>query len=311
MMSPVTQWLTTKSLDFITEYLKQSFLDKNIEGLIYQQNIEIIHNLKLLIDAPYKQAIMHLRLNEIECAKNKLIEALSMNEFDISARLLYIRVLLYLGYIQEAIEQYWKLYCDFTFDAALFPNPIYDIFNSTNIMEPKISERDFEFRIGHDNDFTNYQADNLLIFARGIICSWVSEKHFLGFPYCKYGMTIVDWNNNCLVERHGYHEIIYFSYNFVIYKCKENYYLFNFSLKTETFLSEEQIRKYFRRIQFNPAKYRYNADDIKRGVRHGKVFIKKGPIRIGCYSEVRCNGNFGSETVSLKYKYGTLTVHIQ
>jgi hypothetical protein len=97
--------------------------------------------LGIVIKAPYQQAVMHLREGELEKCKDKLIEAISLDELNLPAMLLYANILRFNQNYILALDVYWDVLEKFGFRQDLVPLPLFEAYR----------KKFFESRIYLDN----------------------------------------------------------------------------------------------------------------------------------------------------------------
>lgn len=65
--------------------------------------------LKVLMNAPYQQALLHLKDGELDKYKDKVIVAITQDPLNLRARILYVQLLNYFGSDDRAIEECFNL----------------------------------------------------------------------------------------------------------------------------------------------------------------------------------------------------------
>lgn len=112
-MGVVLGWAANKGLDLGENLFRELIGLKSFEAMLTEKLDLINQKLDILIGAPFRQARMHLVEGNIEKCKEKLIEAISLNEFDLPSMVLYSFLLyksgnpsLALDYFEEVIRKF-------------------------------------------------------------------------------------------------------------------------------------------------------------------------------------------------------------
>lgn len=112
MGSMIATWAFNRGLGLIEDILTEAFGRAQPEAQMRLQLDIIEKKLDLIIGAPFKQALMHLREGHRGKGKEKLIEAISLNELDLPAMALYCALLqgeqpaLALEYREEMLKKF-------------------------------------------------------------------------------------------------------------------------------------------------------------------------------------------------------------
>lgn len=122
-------WAANKGMD----YTKGSFTEMigfpSFEAVISEKLDIINQKLDVLIQAPFRQAKMHLLEGNLDKCKDKLIEAISVNEFDLPAIALYSLLLFKSGNIPLALEYFEQIIKKFGPHKNLLSDKIVDIYS--------------------------------------------------------------------------------------------------------------------------------------------------------------------------------------
>lgn len=121
-------WVAQQGLNATQAVLLEALGIPTIESAIYDKLSVIEHKLDVLIRAPFRQAQFYLRERNYDKAKDKLIEAMSFDDFDIPARYLYALILCRLGETTLGVECFDHLVAEFGPHPDLVPATIAQIY---------------------------------------------------------------------------------------------------------------------------------------------------------------------------------------
>jgi len=196
-MAILTAWIAGKGLDLSQEALGSVLGIPTFDGVARERLATIEQKLDTLIRAPFRQAQFYLRERDFASAKNKLIEAISHDEFDLSAQFLYSLILCWTGNAELGLFYLEELVHKFGPHPALIPAEIRDIFAEyITDVQPLRSIAPFKL----DMDSRAYYAAEVRCTLSGIVILW--RPH----PGTEYGggwiikvynwpqIFVYDWN---------------------------------------------------------------------------------------------------------------------
>ncbi|MBF2090119.1 MAG: hypothetical protein IGR80_07340 [Synechococcales cyanobacterium K44_A2020_017] len=187
MWNTITSWIANKGLDVSADTLKKCLSIKSREFLIQEEMQNISARLDAIIEAPYQQAVMHLREGELEKCKDKLMEAISLNELNLPAMLLYADILRFKKNYVLALDYYWDVLEKFGFRQDLVPPPLFYAYNN-KFFKTKIlldDQREIILSIGDEK-----YPEEIWCSLNGFAVRWKSSKKFLGITL--YESSIVE-----------------------------------------------------------------------------------------------------------------------
>lgn len=187
-MIKLTDWMASKGLVLAEGAIRAALDVPSFESLVKDELRLINNKLDVLLNAPYKQALMHLKEGELEKCKNKVIEAVTLNDLDLPARILYIYLLRYEEKYELALEYYWDLMERFGFRLDLIPAPILKMYSdwyfqpAMKDLNAITQERDSIFgRKGgayHEGD--NFYPRDIWCTPDQMVILWRSDRGFFG-----------------------------------------------------------------------------------------------------------------------------------
>jgi hypothetical protein len=120
----ISAWIASKGIA-LAENTVMGFLHGPDINALIKGDLETINDkLDGLIQAAFKEAIMQLREGNLVACKDKLVQAISQDELNLPAKLLYIDFLRYEGKHVLALEYYWDLIESFQLQTGLLPIPL-------------------------------------------------------------------------------------------------------------------------------------------------------------------------------------------
>src|SRR4051812_36047678 len=112
MSSIIVTWALSRGLTDLEGAIRTAAGGHTFEAVTRDQLTVIEKQLDSIIDAPFRQALMYFREGNLDKTKDKLIEAISLNELDLPANALYCTLLaatnptLALQYQEEILRKF-------------------------------------------------------------------------------------------------------------------------------------------------------------------------------------------------------------
>lgn len=126
-MEAVGSWIAKKGLSVAADTLVKELRARDLETKLERDLREINSMLEVLIHAPFKEAVLHLREGNLSLCKNKLIQAIAQDELNVPARLLYIDFLRYERKYSLALDYYWNILESFRLPSGLLPSILVEL----------------------------------------------------------------------------------------------------------------------------------------------------------------------------------------
>lgn len=284
-MNFISEWLVGKGLDASASMINKVLQIENSVARIETELATVNDKLDTLITAPYKQALLHWQEGEVEKCKDKLIEAISLDELDISAHHLYIQILIYLEKYIPALDQYWALMDKFGLRDDLVPRLLIDIYKEyLSTIKVNSVKGKYPLTVNLSGYIQNAAASR-----RGIVYRWCNaadpgNTHF----FEENGISVIDWNGNQLFSiKQGWFtgkpEIAIATNEFVVVASGSTYDIYKFSdgRKLRSKMNELEYRSLFPleyskklneiyRFEFGSGKY--NRKDLDKWKKSFNVF---------------------------------------
>lgn len=105
-------WALNKGLGGLEAVLRTLTGGRSFQAAVHDRLDLIESKLDLIVGAPFRQAIMYLREGQVERCREKLIEAMSLNELDLPAAALYCSLIaeskphLALEYVEDILRKF-------------------------------------------------------------------------------------------------------------------------------------------------------------------------------------------------------------
>jgi len=124
-MGVVVSWMLSQGLSLAAGYMEKQARDalgSESLGVAMFKKIELIdRKLDLLIQAPLREAIIHLRQGNLITCQEKLIQAIALNDLDLPALVMYCALLEREGQYDLAMEWYETIADRFGWNPAILP----------------------------------------------------------------------------------------------------------------------------------------------------------------------------------------------
>src|SRR5437660_4186135 len=129
-MGLFTNWAMNRGLSLTESALRSVLGVSSFEAMVSEKIDTINQKLDILIGAPFRQAKFHLIEGSIEKSKDKLIEAMSLNELDLPAAALYTILLFKSGNVSLALDYSELLIRKFGPHGELVSKELIDVYKS-------------------------------------------------------------------------------------------------------------------------------------------------------------------------------------
>jgi hypothetical protein len=164
VMTGIEAWCLHRGLDVAVEVLAHWLCTESTNEQL-QTGIDSINSkLDILIAAPYRQAVMHLKAGNLERGTDKLIEAMSVDELDLPARLLYCSILRQQGRYDLALDCYYEILECFGNVEGFVPPALAAAY------KPKPGE--FASRVEYIAHYPNFYPRHFYCVPAGIVTVW-------------------------------------------------------------------------------------------------------------------------------------------
>jgi hypothetical protein len=127
-MGLILVWAANKGLNLGESLFRELIGLKSFETILSEKLDLINQKLDILIGAPFRQARMHLLEGNIEKCKEKLIEAISLNEFDLPSMVLYSFLLYKSGNSSLALDYFEGIIRKFGPHPEITPKEITEVY---------------------------------------------------------------------------------------------------------------------------------------------------------------------------------------
>jgi hypothetical protein len=122
------QLATDKAQSLVEQTIEEYLNVGSIESLIYDEIKKVSNQLSLVLDAPYKEALMHFREGNIDKCRDKLITAINYDELNLPAWRLYLAILRTEKKYELVLDYGWELLHIFGFRPDLVAEPVYEAY---------------------------------------------------------------------------------------------------------------------------------------------------------------------------------------
>lgn len=247
-MGPITGFITNKALQEIWILLENSFKDT---VTLEQVSCVINDKLDLLKNASYKAACTYLREGNLEKFKEKIIDTISFDEFNLVAQLAYIKLLISEQKYQIAFEQYWNIMDKYGCISSVVPQLIIDEYvrnNHKNIVFPKGTVVLFP-GLG-DSRLKKYEVSGIWISRNIFVAEWKRPKSnwffFSKNHFDRYIISVSNVNSCQILKFQDQNvEIIAVTNMYLVLKVDYSLKLFDANGKEVSYVSESQIESLF------------------------------------------------------------------
>lgn len=216
----LTPYLVDACLNQVVNYLSVTI--GSSKDLVSHYERMINDKLSMLIDAPYKASLYHLREGDKQNAKEEIIKAISTNPFNIPARLLYISLVADSN-PKYAAELYAELFEDFTTQSDIFPTELYSCLAK--------SYRSFiRSIVSNTNSFVledyGYPTEMWLT-SHGYVILWNTDSisRFFSNMFFTYG----SWGNSREIVKMPCKSIICVTDKYICFQKGQEYRFYDFS----------------------------------------------------------------------------------
>jgi|GEM_PF-5759800 len=128
-MGVISNWAGSRGLSLSEEFFSSLMGLRSFEAIVLEKLDLIDQKLDILIEAPFQQARMHLLEGNLDRCKDKLIEAISLNELDLPAITLYALLLYQSGKIPLSLEYFEQIIRKFGPHGSLLSNRVIEIYS--------------------------------------------------------------------------------------------------------------------------------------------------------------------------------------
>ncbi len=166
-------WAGNRGLNLTEQFLRDALGLPAFETVVSEKLDIINQKLDILIESPFRQARMHLLEGNIEKCKDKLIEAISLNELDLPAITLYSMLLYKSGNIPLALNYFEEIIRKFGLHSELFSPKMIEICGEyVNEDKPLQNIQPVELK---PDDYALYPAE-INCSLSSIIINWKPKK---------------------------------------------------------------------------------------------------------------------------------------
>jgi hypothetical protein len=127
-MGILASWAANQGLSLGQDLFSDMLELPSFEGKVVKELEQINQKLNIMIGSPFRKARMHLLEGNIQRAKDCLIEAISVNEFDLPARAMYCWLLYESGNCSLAVEYFEDIVAKFGPHVEIVPEPIRNLY---------------------------------------------------------------------------------------------------------------------------------------------------------------------------------------
>jgi hypothetical protein len=173
-MDTVLSWLFNKGIEALSGVLADELerslrTEDNVEVFLRQQLADLEDKIDTVLQAPAKQALMHLKEGNLVQYRDKLIEAISHNDFDLGSLLMYINLLRREGRYCLALDYQWELMDRFGPRADIVPRPLLEVYvaKQEQALVDNAKTRKWSY------EEVDYHCREIHVSAGGVITCWV------------------------------------------------------------------------------------------------------------------------------------------
>lgn len=173
-MGVLVTWAATQGLNLGASLIGGLLGKASPDSMILEKLDLIDHKLDMLLAAPYRQAQMHFREGNLEKTKDKLIEAISLDEFDLPALAMYALLLCRTGNTDLAVDYFERLLRQFGPHVGIVPSEIVTAYRRY-LYEREPLRAIQQFHIERpDRAWTSYPTE-IRCFLSGFVVSWEAK----------------------------------------------------------------------------------------------------------------------------------------
>ena len=255
-MTILSTWIANRGLNLTESIVSRHLGLPNFQKVIDEKLSVIDKKLDILIEAPFLQAKMYLKENNLEKCKEKLIEAISLNELNLPALSLYTYLLLNNGQTELGIDYLEAILKKFGPHESILSNEIVNIYNEgVWNQKPKNNISPFDIKFG------TATPKKIICNMCNIIIHWKeygsSGGSSIAKTYNSDWIGVYDWNGNFIKSfSEGSPEIEILTEEYLILKIWKGVFFGKQVLKvfrtkdgnevsTSTNLTDEKIRRLF------------------------------------------------------------------
>lgn len=215
MNDVISGWLAKKGIELASSRVLKS-LGEVDDMATFRKDIDDINNkLDRIIGAPFREARVLVREGEIEKAKDKAIQAFSLDPLNLPAYLLYARLLCFLGKYDVALDIYWDIVDQFTTKKDLVPSWLFEQYIA-RLLKTKINAGKRRFRYYNGLDF---YATKVWCAEVGIAIRWRRKRKVMFlFESEDFANSYFTWDENVKINIPGGLGVCAITNRYVVFK---------------------------------------------------------------------------------------------
>ncbi len=173
----IISWAASKGLQIANKKMESAIMEyldgPSLGDLVRETEQTAINQISLMYNAPYKEALMHLRSENIDLAEPMLVKAIGHNQLDLSAWILYLGVLRSKRKYTIVLDYCLDLLKIFGFQRDLAPAPIYQQYVKQYFNRNILPGAEVEIRFPEE-----YFPENIWCSPTGIVvrCKWTGAS---------------------------------------------------------------------------------------------------------------------------------------
>jgi hypothetical protein len=210
IMGILVNWVANQGLSLGQDLFIEMLGLPSFEARVSEELERINQKLDILIEAPFRQARMHYLEGNIDKAKERLIEAISLNEFDLPSKAMYCRLLCESGNLALAVDYFEEIVRQFGPHVEAVPKSICNFYARYLVEErPLRATPQFSVDLGRRDSYY-YRPVIIVCTLSCIVVRWESGSRpawvggtYTGGHSLLPKVTVYDWSGKLVMEAYA------------------------------------------------------------------------------------------------------------
>ena len=309
IINTVVGFLSNQYLSQIWNLFENYFHDPiTLEQVV--SKIDMLNDkLDIFKNAPYQAAYTYFREGNLEKFRDKLIDTMSIDKFNLAAQLLYIKLLLSEGRHQIAFEQYWNIMDKFGCLKEIVPEILINEYKKQNFKNLHFTEAPIILIPGsHDCIFKKFHITEAWASRNIFIAKWMKPKSSWFFfsknHFDRYVITVANAHKQCILYlKDTENEIVAVTNHYIALKTYDGLKLYGYN-GNPIDITQEQINYLFGKTE--PYNKFTNLSACEKHI--GDLKLKLGTIDDEEERYVHTIGSGTDESYTIYFKMETLEV---